>query len=145
MNQQVLIQLLPLVALFAIMYLLLIRPQKKKEKQISSMRSGVKVGDEIVTIGGIFGKVIKAKEDRLTIEVGNDKTRFEITRWAVSSILNAAADKLEKKDSTADKEDNADTTNEITEKSSEDGDGAQASVSPKRTILKKALRKENQE
>lgn len=137
-----LVQLLPLVALFAIMYLLLIRPQKKKEKQVTSMRNAVKVGDEIVTIGGIFGKVIKTKEDRLTIEVGNDKTRFEITRWAVSSVLNAAPEKLEKNDSKAGKEEAEGAGTEV--KIGESGTDQDAEPQ-KRTVRKKALRKDSEE
>lgn len=79
-------QFLPLLLLVFIMYFLLIRPQKRKEKQINAMRSSVKAGDDIVTIGGIYGKVTRVRDDVLTIQVGADKTKFEITRWAVSKI-----------------------------------------------------------
>ena len=53
----------PLLALIIIFYFLLIRPQKKKEKAVTAMRNALKVGDEIVTIGGICGKVMKVKEE----------------------------------------------------------------------------------
>ena len=79
-------QLLPLLLLIPIMWFLLIRPQGKKDKEINKMRSGVKVGDEIVTIGGICGKVVRTKEDSLVIQVGADKVKFEIMRWAVSKV-----------------------------------------------------------
>lgn len=79
--------LLPLVILLLIMYFLLIRPQKKKEKEITAMRNGVQVGDEIVTIGGICGKIVKTKDDSLVIQVGADKVKFEIMRWAVSRVV----------------------------------------------------------
>lgn len=82
-----LIQMMPLVLLVAIMYFLLIRPQKKKEKAINAMRSAVRVGDDIITIGGIIGKVTRVKDDSLTIQIGSDKTKMEITRWAVSKIV----------------------------------------------------------
>ena len=75
-----------LVALFAIMYFLLIRPQKKQEKQVREMRSALKVGDDIVTIGGICGKIVRVKDNRLTIQVGADKTKFDIEKWAVSRL-----------------------------------------------------------
>ena len=75
-----------LVVFILIMYLLLIRPQKKKEKAINEMRASVQVGDEVVTIGGILGKVVKTKDESLTIEVGADKVKFEIMRWGVSRI-----------------------------------------------------------
>lgn len=79
--------LLPLIFLIVIMYFLLIRPQKKREKNVNQMRSTVKVGDEIITIGGICGKVVKTKDEILTIQVGADKTKFEIMRWAVSKVV----------------------------------------------------------
>ena len=79
---------LPLVLLLLIMYFLLIRPQKKREKQINAMRSAIQVGDEIITIGGICGKVVKTKEETLVIQVGADKTKFEVMRWAISKVVN---------------------------------------------------------
>lgn len=102
MNQQTM-SLLSLGLLFVILYFLMIRPQRKREKQINSMRSSIKVGDQVLTIGGIYGKVIKAKDDRLTIEVGSDKTRFEIARWGVSSVIEAAP---ENRYASSDAEDN---------------------------------------
>lgn len=79
--------LMPLILLIVIMYFLLIRPQKKREKQINAMRSSIKVGDEIITIGGIYGTVIRVKDEQLVITVGSDKTKLEITRWAVSKVV----------------------------------------------------------
>lgn len=72
--------------ILVVFWLLLIRPQKKKEKQVAEMRKSVKAGDKVLTIGGIKARVIKAKEESLIIEVG-EKTRMEVMRWAVSSIL----------------------------------------------------------
>lgn len=83
---EAIIQLLPLVLLFVIMYFLMIRPQKKKDKQVQEMRRALSVGDEIVTIGGICGKIVKTKDDTFIIQVGADKTKFEMMRWAVSSV-----------------------------------------------------------
>ena len=98
-------QIVMIVALFAIMYFLLIRPQKKQEKQIRDMRAALKVGDDIVTIGGICGKIVRVKDNRLTIQVGADKTKFDIEKWAVSrldegrkdSAVKASKDEEEKK------------------------------------------------
>ena len=80
--------ILPLILLLLIMYFLLIRPQKKREKQINAMRSAIQVGDEIITIGGICGKVVKTKEETLVIQVGADKTKFEVMRWSISKVVN---------------------------------------------------------
>ena len=87
---QALIQLSPLIILIVIMYFFMIRPQKKKDKQIQDMRKGLQVGDEIVTIGGICGKIVKTKEDSFIIQVGADKVKFEMMRWAVSSVTKAS-------------------------------------------------------
>ena len=72
-----------LVAMFAIMYFVMIRPQKKRQKEEQEMRNAVEVGDEITTIGGICGKVVIVKEQHLIIETGADRNRMQITRWAV--------------------------------------------------------------
>lgn len=84
--------ILPLILLLLIMYFLLIRPQKKREKQVNAMRSGIQVGDEIITIGGICGKVVKTKEETLVIQVGADKTKFEVMRWSISKVVNEKAE-----------------------------------------------------
>ena len=91
-----------LVVFFLILYFLTIRPQKKREKEIREMRDSLNSGDEIITIGGIFGKIIKVKEDMVTIEVGSDKTRFNITKWAVGSVINKKETKESKKEESKD-------------------------------------------
>ncbi|MDD4376954.1 MAG: preprotein translocase subunit YajC [Eubacteriales bacterium] len=83
-----LIQLIPLILLLVVMYFLLIRPQKKKEKSINDMRSSLQVGDEVVTIGGICGKIVKTKDESIVIQVGADKVKFEMMRWSISSVVN---------------------------------------------------------
>ena len=79
-------QVIILVVFIAAMYFLLIRPQKKKEKEVQAMRNNLQVGDEIITIGGIRGKVVKTKDDSFVLQVGADKVKFEMMRWAVSSV-----------------------------------------------------------
>lgn len=83
--------ILMLVAMFGLMYFMMIRPQKKKQKEEQEMRSSVEVGDEITTIGGICGKVVIVKEDHLIIETGADRNRMQITRWAVGANNTATA------------------------------------------------------
>ena len=82
---------LPLIILVLVMYFLMIRPQKKKDKQIQEMRRGLQVGDEIVTIGGICGKIVKTKEESFIIQVGADKVKMEMMRWAVSTVTKPSA------------------------------------------------------
>ena len=79
-------QMLILVAFIILMYFMLIRPQKKKEKSINEMRNSLRVGDEVVTIGGICGKIVKTKDDSLILQVGADKVKFEVMRWSISSV-----------------------------------------------------------
>ena len=86
---ETLMSLLPLLILIALMYFLMIRPQKKKDKEIQSMRNGLSVGDEIITIGGICGKIVKTKDETIVIQVGADKVKFEMMRWAVSSVVSS--------------------------------------------------------
>ena len=83
------VQLIVLVAFIAIMYFLLIRPQKKKEKTIQNMRNNLQVGDEIITIGGICGKIVKTTDESIVIQVGADKVKFEMMRWSVSSVVSS--------------------------------------------------------
>jgi preprotein translocase subunit YajC len=82
--------LIPLLLLIVIMYFMLIRPQKKREREINNMRNAIKVGDEVITIGGICGKIVKTKDEVLTIQVGADRTKFEIMRWAISKVTDEA-------------------------------------------------------
>ncbi|MBR2546970.1 MAG: preprotein translocase subunit YajC [Eubacterium sp.] len=90
MNTAELMQMAPsllmLVVFMGLMYFLLIRPQRKKEKEISEMRASLGVGDEIVTIGGIVGKVVKIGEEELVIQVGSDKTKILVKKWAISAL-----------------------------------------------------------
>ena len=74
-----------LVIIFGAMYLLLIRPQKKKQKEEKKMRENLQVGDEIVTIGGIYGRVISLKEDSIVIESLSDHSKLTIARWAMQT------------------------------------------------------------
>ena len=86
MNPNTLFNLLPIVILFVLMYFLMIRPQRKKDKQIKDMRNSLTVGDEIITIGGLCGKIVKTKDETIVVQVGADNVKFEMMRWAVSSV-----------------------------------------------------------
>lgn len=83
--------ILMMVAMIAIFYFLLIRPESKRKKEAEKMRSSVKVGDEIVTIGGIVGKVVNVKDDHFVMETSADQVRIEFAKWAISSNETAAA------------------------------------------------------
>lgn len=74
-----------LVAMIAIFYFMLIRPENKRKKETAAMRSSLAVGDEITTIGGIVGTICAVKENTIVVETGADRVRIEFTKWAVSS------------------------------------------------------------
>lgn len=74
-----------LVAMIAIFYFMLIRPENKRKKEPAAMRAGLAVGDEITTIGGIVGTICAVKENTIVLETGADRVRIEFTKWAVSS------------------------------------------------------------
>jgi preprotein translocase subunit YajC len=76
---------LPFILIIAVFYFLMIRPENKRKKQLTQMRNEVSVGDRIITIGGVIGIVVSAKEDSLVIETGADRVRVEIMRWAIST------------------------------------------------------------
>lgn len=92
--QAVLVQMvLPIVALLGVFYFLLLRPQQKQQKKVREMLSALKVGDRIKTIGGIYGRIVKIKdEDFITIEVGPDKVNLVFDRKAISTVENVDAE-----------------------------------------------------
>lgn len=74
---QALVSFFPLILIFVLMYVIMIRPQKKKEKALKEKISKMKVGDKVVTIGGIVGKISKIKDDFVILETGNIGTQDE--------------------------------------------------------------------
>ena len=77
--------LLMLVVMFAVLYFFMIRPQKKKQKEEAKMRDNLQPGDEIMTIGGFYGRVISVKEDSIVIETGADRNKMKLMRWAIQT------------------------------------------------------------
>lgn len=74
-----------MVLLVGVMYFMMIRPQKKRQKEEQEMRSSLEIGDEIITIGGIVGKVVTIREEDIVIETGADRTKMKLQRWAVNT------------------------------------------------------------
>ncbi len=86
--------LLPFVVIIAVFYFLLIRPQKKQEKQTREMLAAIKVGDTITTIGGMVGKITKIKDEKVIFETGPKTEPHQITieRWAIKSVQKEISD-----------------------------------------------------
>ena len=77
--------LVMIAVIFVALYFFTIRPQSKRDKELKNFRNQLKPGDEIVTIGGIYGKVVRVTEDRVVIAVGSEKTKLEMAKSAISS------------------------------------------------------------
>ena len=76
-----------IILVIGAMYFFMIRPQRKKQKQEEKMRTELTVGDDIVTIGGICGKVVSIKDDTLILETGSDRAKMRIQKWAIQANL----------------------------------------------------------
>ena len=76
-----------LIAMVAIFYFLLIRPQKKRQRETANMLDNLQVNDEVVTAGGIKGNIVSIKEDSVIIETGADRTKITFEKSAISRVL----------------------------------------------------------
>lgn len=83
--------LIILVVFFVLMWLLMVRPEKKKQKKVEEMRKALAVGDQVITIGGIMGKVVHVTEDDVTIETSEDRVRIQFKKYAISNNVKAEA------------------------------------------------------
>ena len=79
-----------LVLMFGMLYFFMIRPENKRKKEAEQMRSAVKKGDKVVTIGGIVGVVVDVKDNKFVMETGADQVRIELEKWALSTNETAA-------------------------------------------------------
>lgn len=87
------------------MYFLLIRPQRKRNKEEKKLRDSLTVGDEIVTIGGIYGRIISLREENVVIESKSDHSKLTIARWAIQSNQTVHEDTKDAKKDTPTKKD----------------------------------------
>ncbi len=76
-----------LVVMIVVMYFVMIRPQKKQQKKEADMRNSLQIGDEIITIGGIYGRVVSLKDESIVIESSGDRSKLQVTRTAVAQNL----------------------------------------------------------
>ena len=77
---------LPLILIFVVFWFMLIRPQRKKDKQVKEMLNNLKAGDRICTIGGIYGTITGIKDDTVTLSVGRDNLTMVVARWGIRSV-----------------------------------------------------------
>ena len=76
----------PMVLIFVVFWFLMIRPQRKKDKQVNEMLNNLKAGDRICTIGGIYGTITGIQDDTVRLSVGRDNTQMVVARWAIRSV-----------------------------------------------------------
>ena len=85
-TQQMIMGLLMWVVVFGVFYFLLIRPQKKKDKELKEMREHLNVGDKVTTIGGIIAHVAKVEENAVILEIGPNRTKVPFEKWAIGKV-----------------------------------------------------------
>lgn len=90
---------LPFLLLIPVFYFFMYRPQKKQEKETAEMRNSLMIGDEISTIGGIMGKIVKVKDDYIVLETGADRTKIKMKKTAIATVDKKAGSSEEKKPS----------------------------------------------
>ncbi len=83
-----------LVLFIALFYFMILRPENKKKKEAEALKNSLKRGDQITTIGGITGKIVNIKDDKIVIECGEDQVRMELQKWAVMTNHTAEKDKV---------------------------------------------------
>ena len=96
-----------IVLMLVIFYLFLILPENKKKKKLNEMRSNLKVGDDIVTIGGMMGKVVHVTDDSVTFETSEDQVRIQVAKWAISTNARAEAQAAKEAQERKEREDRA--------------------------------------
>jgi preprotein translocase subunit YajC len=92
MQQNMLVQLIPFVVIFAIFYLLIIMPARKKQKQHQNMINSLHGGERIITAGGIYGTVARVMDDRFEIQVDGN-TKLQITKSSIATVMEIGGDK----------------------------------------------------
>ena len=86
-----------LALMLVLLYFMIYRPQKKQEKKDAAMRAALEIGDQVVTIGGIVGRVVAIKDDTFVLETGADRVKIRFTKTAISAVEKLNMDKADKK------------------------------------------------
>lgn len=81
-----LMSFLPIVLIFVVFYFLLIRPQQKRAKEHRNLLSNLKEGDQVITSGGIYGRITGIRDDKVTVEI-SDKVRVKVARGNIAGVV----------------------------------------------------------
>lgn len=94
-----------MILMLVVLYFIMIRPQRKKEKADAEMRKNVQVGDEIETVGGIVGIITKVEENTVVIETSSDRCKMRIKKWAIAQNVSANEEQKKREEEKAEKSD----------------------------------------
>ena len=98
MNQ--LVQMLPFIVMLGLFYLIIFVPESKRKKKFAAMLNDLKVNDEVMTRGGIIGKIINIQDNYIILQTGPERCRIKLDKNGVSSVLNSSSEeKIEYKES----------------------------------------------
>ena len=104
---QLTMQLVIIGGFMVIAYFLMIKPQKKRQKAIMDMRDNLKIGDNIITIGGIKGKIVELSDTEVVIETSDDGTKIEFIKSAIHSVVSKSEESsVQEDDEEEDSEEN---------------------------------------
>ncbi|MCR6513400.1 MAG: preprotein translocase subunit YajC [Clostridium sp.] len=81
----ILVQLLPLVLIFGLFYFMILMPEKKRKKQYEKMMGELKVNDEVMTRGGVVGKIVAMDDEHITLETSSDRTKIKFVKNSIAS------------------------------------------------------------
>lgn len=117
---------IPLILMFAVFYFLLIRPQQKRAKEHKAMLEALKRGDEVVTAGGLYGRILEVADEYLILDLGD--TKVKATRSSVSGVAGSSriVDKKSKKGEAKE------TPNKMTKDTSSDNVGSESGAEEKK-------------
>lgn len=87
MDPNILMTLGYLAFFILIMYLMIFLPQKKRDKKAKAMLDALQVGNSVITIGGVTGKVVNIKDDEITVETGVEKAKIDLKKWAIKEVI----------------------------------------------------------
>lgn len=100
-SAELLATFIPLILMIVVFYFILIRPQKKRDKEVQKMRENIEIADEVVTIGGIIGRIVSIKDDTVVIETAGDRSKIRLARRSIQQNITAteraAQEQAEKK------------------------------------------------
>lgn len=94
-----------MILMLVVLYFIMIRPQRKKEKADAEMRKNVQVGDEIETVGGIVGIITKVEDNTVVIETSSDRCKMRIKKWAIAQNVSATEEQKKREEEKAEKSD----------------------------------------